>query len=318
MAQDLAAQYPSVNQDAAAGIIARLSPQKDWDMNVAQAHSMIEALHNDIRITPDLAGRVAVLKAEAKIRDEKSSRKTNLNLDPHEHMKLTGKKLSELSDEQAAWAIRGNDPNPDNRPVRVHADGKYSIEVGGPHRDKTAWQSYENIMSAVRIYRDPKSLSKELGQEHKVRSFFNNINDPHSSRRDVTTDTHHYGVGLGIPVGTSHPLISSGSRNLTGSGGNVADGIKGTYALFAEGTRRAAAARGVEPREMQSIVWEQWRRAYPKASRARGAIELAERAAAQYDRDISAGMAPAQAVTRLEAARADARAFASKYAQEGI
>ena len=258
-----------------------------------------------------------MLKAEAQGRSGKgkSGRESKLNLDPHEHMGLVGKRLSELTPEQAAFAIRANDPNPANKAVRVHADGGYSIDENTAGRPRTAWQSYDNIGHAVSIYRDqsPKNISKKLGEQHKVRSFFNNINDPHSLRHDVTADTHHFGVGLGIPVGTKHPLINSGKRNITGTGGNVADGISGTYALFAEATRRAAAKRGIEPREMQSIVWEQWRRAYPAQSRARGAVAMTEKAAQQYDADIAAGVKPAAAVKQLEAARAAVREFASKY-----
>ena len=316
IARDMAVQYSSVSRDAAAAIIARMSPQKDWDQNVAQAHSTIDALHNDWKITPDVAARVAVLKAEAAVRaGTVTNNRSQLNLDPHEHMGLVGKKLSELTTEQAAFAIRANDPNPANKAVRVNPDGTYHIAEDTTGRPKTAWQSYETIQSAVRLFRDQSSasISTELGQEHKVRSFFNNISDPHSARHDVTIDTHAYGVGLGIPVGTSHPLIGSGKQNITGTGGNVSDGIRGTYTLFAEAYRRAAAERGLEPREMQSVTWEQWRHAYPKQSRARGAVALTEAAAVKYDAAIASGTAPAAARAELEKARVEAQVFASKY-----
>jgi hypothetical protein len=38
--------------------------------------------------------------------------------------------------------------------------------------------------------------------------------------------------------------------------GSAKTGVSGNYGLYAEAYRRAAAERGIQPRQMQSITWE--------------------------------------------------------------
>src|SRR5690606_36840170 len=77
---------------------------------------------------------------------------------------------------------------------------------------------------------------------------------------DVTIDTHAVTAGVFIP------LSSEGREVKHAMGGGVAGdgvipasavlGVSGTYGIYTDAYREAAAARGLLPREMQSITWE--------------------------------------------------------------
>jgi hypothetical protein len=64
----------------------------------------VPGIESNFKITPDLAGRVTLLKAQARIQSDDS-------IDLHEHMSLVGKRISELNSDQMAWAIQANDPD---------------------------------------------------------------------------------------------------------------------------------------------------------------------------------------------------------------
>ena len=56
----------------------------------------------------------------------------------------------------------------------------------------TAWNGFRDINKAASILSDPtrENINDQLGEKHKVRSFYNNILDPLSPEGDVTIDTH--------------------------------------------------------------------------------------------------------------------------------
>lgn len=47
------------------------------------------------------------------------------------------------------------------------------------------------------------------------------------------------------------------------TGGSDITGVQGTYPIYADAYRDAAAQRGVTPRQMQSITWEGVRKLFP-------------------------------------------------------
>ena len=111
------------------------------------------------------------------------------------------------------------------------------------------------IASAINILENPtlENISQQVGEAHKVRSFYNAIIDPDTNHNDVVVDTHAVAAALMSPMsGESTPVqhnfgASAGKSSITG--------VSGTYGLYADAYRDAAAARGVKPIEMQSIVW---------------------------------------------------------------
>ena len=132
---------------------------------------------------------------------------------------------------------------------------------------KIAWGGYNTIEKAISIMQattenEHATISEALGEQHKVRSFYNNIADPANTSGHVTMDTHAVAALLWLPLsGASLEVTQNfGSAGVQNDGGA---GIKGMYAANAEAYRRAGEAFGLLPREVQSITWEAVRLLFP-------------------------------------------------------
>ena len=180
---------------------------------------------------------------------------------------LRGKSLRELLDEgqldKAARFVRMysevyDSPNfsfytPDGR------KGYESRSEKGTLR-KIAWGGYNTIEKALKIMEATEKnkmdvIHNELGEMHKVRSFYNNIADPLSKDGHVTMDTHAIAAILWKALsGASFEV----TQNFGGAGtkSEASIGSNGLYPVFAEAYREAANNLGYLPREIQSITWE--------------------------------------------------------------
>jgi hypothetical protein len=328
LAQDLG-ERGDVHKDAAAAVIAVLSPQQDWDQNVAMAERVI-----DVMSDPEqrLSGADVMRINGAKVAQwvgamdtwKSSLAKAEATGDPKKIAEVAAGRpemspylthsddlrLSDLSDRDAAFFIRSSSADATVRAISPTAEGGYVM--GEPlvtqqgELAKLPWNSYGTITKAVSIMRNPspENVSAQLGSEHKVRSFYNNIAYPNDAQVDVTLDSHAFGVGLRFPITQSHPIVGgdprkvkSASRNLYSVPSNANAGTRGVHAIMAEGYRRAAARINRRkstkdrylPREVQSITWEQWRIDYPRTSRggARGTMVRAEEILRSADADPS-------------------------------
>lgn len=231
-----------------AGVLAVLSPQKDWFMNVSLADRVIDINTNKSNEVFS-AEMFNWLKSDPKRSMLVNSAKKN----------LLGKRYREVKDSfDRAIFLRAWDEVNNSRSFDVYnPDGKI---LGKKLNDdgtegKVGWGSFSQIEKGISILDNGarENIHNQLGEEHKVRNFFNNILQPNSKFGDVTIDTHAVAAGLLRPLsGGSTEVL----HNLGGGPSSKIVGASGTYALFAEAYRNAAKERGVLPREMQSITWE--------------------------------------------------------------
>lgn len=237
-----------------AGMLAVLSPQKDWFQNVSLAERVLD---------------IMTTKQDFAWSDEMSQTAAGIGaLNPEDVGEITGKTLGEIDSNylQAVW-VRVYDQTYNERGYRVVSpEGDFTdwvYNADGTTKSKAAWGSFTEIGKAISIFKDGSiaNISASLGEQHKVRNFYNNIFNPASQHGDVAIDTHAVAAGL------LRPLSGSATEVLHnfGAGGAASSsvfGSKGTYGIYAEAYRRAAEQRGVLPREMQSIAWEAVRGLY--------------------------------------------------------
>lgn len=131
---------------------------------------------------------------------------------------------------------------------------------------KIIWQSYNFINDALQaLYENnPARLSELLGDEHKVRAFFNNINRPNygrlaGERGPSTVDTHQVAASLLEPLGSGSRQVEASMGKVKGGGVSMAPiGISGTNPLYQEALTRASqeSMGAVLPRQYQSVGWE--------------------------------------------------------------
>jgi hypothetical protein len=252
----------SVPDQAVAGVMAVLSPQKDWFMNVSLGQRVLDIMSKQQTTRWDSS-----MDQMAKVIWSKPQYAPMVDA-------IRGKTLAEIEDPglKAMW-LRTFDqaknprehqivsPEGDFVGVRTNKDGKTPTQTG--------WGSLNEIGKAVVILQDPsvETISRNLGQQHKVRNFYNNIYAPGDPAGHVTIDTHAVAAGLLRPLsGNSREVLHNFGSGVVGEGGpknSSITGVQGTYGLYAEAYRRAAQERGILPREMQSITWEAVRGLYP-------------------------------------------------------
>jgi hypothetical protein len=251
-----------VPDQAVSGVLAVLSPQKDWFMNVSLGQRVLDIATKQQSTRWDSSMDVI---AKTIFGDAKYAPMVNA---------IRGKTLAEVKEPglKAMW-LRTYDqaknprehqivsPEGDFVGVRMNQDGKTPTQTG--------WGSLNEIGKAIVILEDPRidTISMNLGQQHKVRNFYSNIYAPNDPAGPVTIDTHAVAAGLLRPLsGNSREVLHNFGSGVLGEGGpknSSITGVQGTYGIYAEAYRRAAAERGILPREMQSITWEAVRGLYP-------------------------------------------------------
>lgn len=274
IAQKLGAKWgkeANVHPDAVYAVMARLSPQADWNDNMTMAREVVRLLSEDPVVTKD------ILKAHRTLQ-LKQAEMYGKEPDAPLPQEMAGKRLSELSDLDAGKMVRAISDARGPLQVIDHEENPMVKEDGAPRYVR--WQSNDNLMRSVSIFRNPtfENISQQMGEQHKIRAFYNNIRDPHDTDfDDVTVDTHAYGIGLGIPVTTASTEISNakGSITLPGAPKSTKAGTVGLYPIFAEAYREAAKERGMIGRRMQSITWEQWRKEWSPRARSPWMVDTA-------------------------------------------
>jgi hypothetical protein len=247
-----------------AGALAALSPQKDWYQNVSLAQRVLDVAvkQRDFVFANEMEQTFRALPS--------------LNKPKYEPMleAIKGKSYAEIVDEDPAVQatlralfVRLYDQTynkPDYQIVGPEGDMLDFATTASGARKKAAWGSLNEIGKAVAsidVNGDVNTISRLMGERHKVRNFYNNIYDPNSPFGDVTIDTHAVAAGLLRPLSGNSLEVDHNFKNMSVKGrgttkGSAKSGVSGNYGLYAEAYRRAAAERGILPRQMQSITWE--------------------------------------------------------------
>lgn len=276
LAQAEAKKY-GIPLQSAVGVIAALSPQKDWDQNVYLARRLMEIHRNEQNTAWDQSMTDKAFGAPGVKAIWKPRYRAALK-------GLMGKRLGELTDpaDKAMWIRTFDEAHGDRHYDALSPTGQslgtsLTAQVdreGNFVPAKAGWQSIPSIASAVMALEsggDRNVLGDAMGDMHKVRSFYNNILDPHSQNDDVTMDTHAVGAALLRPLsGATTPVMHSlgtspeneekKPEGWKAASKSAVTGSKGTYGLWANAYRQAAKELGVEPRVLQSAVWEAKRR----------------------------------------------------------
>jgi hypothetical protein len=279
IANGLASRF-GISDTKAAGVLAVMSPQKDWFQNVGLGERIIKhhtELGPNAPWTPEMEAMTVTVPPSRKGKGKPNNTawqdgKNGAILDA-----IKGKAWGQLETpmEKALW-LRAYDEAHFGKNFReVSPEGDilgYDIKKDG-NPSAIAHQGFGDIAKAVRILEGEgtlTSISPELGGNHKVRNFFNNILNP-DSPNDVTVDTHQIAAGLFRPLGSSAVEVHHGlnGANIKGNParwsneGKAETGMAGSYGLYFDATADAASLRGTLPREMQSISWEQLRTLFP-------------------------------------------------------
>lgn len=245
-----------------AGVLAALSPQKDWYMNVSLGERVLDIMSNqqNTMFSNEMMDRAFTVFPKEKDRAVIQA--------------ISNKKLSELElpAEKAIWLRIYDETYGDRSHQIISPEGDFigtALTAKGDPKG-TGWGSVVEISKAISAFEsggDKNILTPLMGTKHKVRSFYNNILDPNGPNGDVTIDTHAVAAALLRPLsgqatevhhnfGSSPGKAKQGADWFGATKNSAKTGVQGNYGLYAEAYRRAAAERGVLPREMQSITWE--------------------------------------------------------------
>lgn len=158
----------------------------------------------------------------------------------------------------------------------VHTDRSYATVtpeggIGAPEKTGSGanatvrYGSYGMVAKALSVFTDGslENIHAQIGNEHKVRNFYNNLFDP-QDQRFATIDTHAIAAAYLMPLAGEDALVMHG---LGSSPTNAMVGLGGAYAVIFEAYRRAAVERKIQPREMQSITWEAIRGMFESAKK---------------------------------------------------
>jgi len=246
-----------------AGVMAVLSPQKDWFQNVSLAERVLDFASADQAFAWDQAMTGLANQTDSKGQPNVYRRGNNLE----SYARIEGKPYDqiELVEDRAMFLRLWHESHSGSDYQIVSPEGDFVGLARNANGDasRVIWSDFSCLAKAISIYEDGAlaNISAGIGNEHKVRNFYNNILVPNSRNGHVTIDTHAIAAALIRPLsGSDREVANNFGSNFKGDDfgpkGNANLGLSGLYPIYADAYREAAAERGILPREMQSITWE--------------------------------------------------------------
>jgi hypothetical protein len=141
-------------------------------------------------------------------------------------------------------------PEGDFLDVATNADGSPS---------RVGWGSLNEIgkaIGSIEANGDVRTISRLMGERHKVRNFYNNIYDPNSPYGDVTIDTHAVAAGLLRPLSGNSLEVDHNFKNTSVPGRGTTKGsaiitweaVRGLFPdTFKNGNRSNSTRRRTGP-----------------------------------------------------------------------
>lgn len=268
------AQKHGVTPEQSAGVLAALSPQNAWDNNVALADRVMDTYKNrqNFEYSPKMESQAAKIKqgqlsraALGMLKDIHGKTLTEIN--GQQMPEKFAKKWGEDADQkwanvkkaqQAMWVRLYDEAHNSPQNPMFHPNG----EVVGMSPNSRSWIGLDHIAKSLRILDNGSvdNINAVMGDGNKIRNFYNNIINPDSPNGHTTIDTHavgaaHFQPFSGDDAEVQHNFGNS-PKGIAGAPKHALTGMRGTYPLYAEAYRRAAAKLGLQPRELQSITWE--------------------------------------------------------------
>lgn len=247
----------------AAAVIAALSPQKDWFQNVSLGERLIHTFKTKMNFgwSSHMQATMDRIFPAGEKYDELREAIGNRTLSQIlQGNAAEGKEKFKLA---GAWIRVYSETYHDPAYRVITPEGRLGdyVKVQDGTNANIQWSSNVELGKAVEalLSEDFAGVSSSLGMQHKIRNFYNNILVPKLRELAVTMDTHAVAAGTVRPVGGSEKSVTV---NLSGPPKSVSSGMIGTYGVNAEAYKRAAEARGILAREMQSITWEMIRQVF--------------------------------------------------------